>query len=268
MPPTFCPGCGRLLAGALAVALIGGGIWGGAKLLKSQQRDNPYQPTTVETNERLSGVETPEEIPETNEDLPVITEPAATEPVVTEPTVTDPAATEPTTTEVVTTEPSEPTEPTEPDAYSGSYGENLTWRFDPNTGLLTIEGSGAMADNTDSEEYPWFTYRDVITGVVFSEGLTTVGRVAFEAYDNLPSVQFPEGLTFIDGEAFLDCPNLLSVTIPSGVTNIYDQTFGYVITARHSPNSTDPMEDFTIYGADGSAAQTYAEENGFQFIAQ
>lgn len=245
MPPAFCPGCGRLLAGALAVALIGGGIWGGAKLLRSKQRDNPYQPTTVETNERLSGVEPPEEISETNEDLPVITEPAATEPVVTERTVTDPAATEPTTTEVVTTEPSEPTEPTEPDAYSGSYGENLTWRFDPNTGLLTIEGSGAMADNTDSEEYPWFTYRDVITGVVFSEGLT-----------------------FIDGEAFLDCPNLLSVTIPSGVTNIYDQTFGYVITARHSPNSTDPMEDFTIYGAEGSAAQTYAEENGFQFIAQ
>ena len=155
------------------MALIGGGIWGGAKLLKSQQRDNPYQPTTVETNERLSGVEPPEEISETNEDLPVITDPAVTEPVVTEPAVTDPAATEPTTTEAVTTEPAQPVRA------ANQCGEHLTWSFDPETGWLAIAGSGSMDDYADVTDTPWYSIRSEIARVDIPDGLNAIGDYAF-----------------------------------------------------------------------------------------
>lgn len=46
---------GRLLVGVLSVALIGFGIWGGAKLLRSNRTDAPYQPTrTVTPEDRTS----------------------------------------------------------------------------------------------------------------------------------------------------------------------------------------------------------------------
>ena len=221
---------GRVLAGALTVALIGGGIWGGAKLLKSNQRDNPYQPTTVITSERLSGVETPEEIPDTGEDLPVITEPVVTEPVVTEPT--EPSApTEP-------TKPTEATEPTEetvnPDWPSGSCGENLSWYFNPDTGLLTIEGSGAMDDydnasnaKENEHETPWVQYHDAITAVRLPEGLTSIGTTAFYLCGQLTSITIPDNVTRIGERAFEGCHSLKEVSLPAHLSSIEASEFGY-----------------------------------------
>ena len=201
---------GRLLAGALAVALIGGGIWGGAKLLKSSNTDAPYQPTTSVTDERLAGVETPEELTTANEDLPVVTEPVGTEPVVTEPT--EPSApTEP-------TEPTEATEPTEetvnPDWPSGSCGENLSWYFNPDTGVLTIEGSGAMDDAVAATDIvnkyymPWVKYENSITAVRLPEGLTSIGTYAFRGHEQLTKLTIPDNVTSIGEQAFAWCHSL------------------------------------------------------------
>ena len=231
---------GRVLAGALTVALIGGGIWGGAKLLKSNQRDNPYQPTTVITSERLSGVETPEEIPGTGEDLPVITEPVVTEPVVTEPT--EPSApTEP-------TKPPEATEPTEetvnPDWPSGSCGENLSWYFNPDTGLLTIEGSGAMDDydnalnaKENEHETPWGQYHDAITAVRLPEGLTSIGTTAFFLCGQLTSITIPDSVTGIGATAFSECHSLKELSLPAHLSSIETGVFSRTgLTALSIPD--------------------------------
>ena len=229
---------GRVLAGALTVALIGGGIWGGAKLLKSNQRDNPYQPTTVITSERLSGVETPEEIPDTGEDLPVITEPVVTEPVVTEPT--EPSApTEP-------TKPTEATEPTEetvnPDWPSGSCGENLSWYFNPDTGLLTIEGSGAMDDAVAATDIvnkyymPWVKYENSITAVRLPEGLTSIGTYAFRGHEQLTKLTIPDNVTSIGEQAFAWCHSLTEVSLPAHLSSIEALMFdGSGLTALSIP---------------------------------
>ena len=45
---------------------------------------------------------------------------------------------------------------------SGTCGDNLTWSFDPATGTLTIDGSGAMYDYYDPDTgvsvRPWDAY--------------------------------------------------------------------------------------------------------------
>ncbi len=256
---------GRLLAGALAVALIGGGIWGGAKLLKSSHRDNPYQPTTVETNERLAGVETPEELTETGEDLPVITEPVVTEPAVTEPTETEPVATDPAMTEPSETEPAA-TEPLDPDKYSGSCGENLTWRFDPNSGLLTIEGSGAMddfnetVDTPSTYKTPWAGYRYQIRSVSFPSGMTRIGENAFSDCEALTSVTIPDGVTEIGDCAFWECYALKSVTLPDGLTVISYGAFAYSdLNSVTIPGSVSEIGKSTFGGCENLTNVTISE---------
>lgn len=71
----FLQGLGaKIAAGALTVALIGGGIWAGGRLLKNQeQKLGDWQPTETQL---AAPVETP---------APVVTEPAVTEPSVTQP---------------------------------------------------------------------------------------------------------------------------------------------------------------------------------------
>ena len=73
--------------------------------------------------------------------------------------------------------------PADAETASGRCGDHLTWSFDSATGLLTIEGYGAM-DDYEYEEYydtedhigrgvttPWAEYRESITAVSLPQGL-------------------------------------------------------------------------------------------------
>ena len=58
----------------------------------------------------------------------------------------------------------------------------------------------------------------------------------------------------IGKRAFADCPNLTALVIPESVTSIDDTAL------QGSPNAT-------VYGKTGSAAQTFAQNNEFPFVA-
>ena len=104
---------------------------------------------------------------------------------------------------------------------------------------------------------PWGT---AIKAVVIEDGVTNIGEDAFCGYKNLTSVTIPDSVTSIGSSAFDGCTGLTSVTIPDSVTSIGYRSFGY------DGNGDDKIDGFTIYGVPGSAAEQYANDNGFTFI--
>ena len=100
---------------------------------------------------------------------------------------------------------------------SGTCGDNVTWTLD-SEGVLTIEGTGVMADYSTTSPAPW---KDLsITSVVIGDGVTTIGDYVFQDCEGLASVTIPASVTSIGSGAFANCTALTSVTIPASVTTI------------------------------------------------
>ena len=137
---------------------------------------------------------------------------------------------------------------------SGTCGDNLTWEFDPETGALTISGTGAMNNYSwDPNAAPWYAYKDAITSVSFPEGITTIGAYAFVNCDNaaFTTVTIPEGVTALGVNAFYNCDGIQEITIPSTVTTIeagaiYDcKAVNSITSYIASPTN---LHGYAIYG--------------------
>lgn len=87
----------------------------------------------------------------------------------------------------------------------------------------------------------------------------TVPESAFFG-SGLETVELEDGITAIEKEAFLSCA-ITKITIPSSVTSIGEHALGYEANRMNY----DKIAGFTIVGLEGSAAQEYADSNGFQF---
>ena len=91
----------------------------------------------------------------------------------------------------------------------GASGNNLTWAL-TGDGVLTIMGSGAMADVTNPSYQPWFSHRNSIKSVIINDGATIIGEFAFEGCNQLSSVNIPNSVTMIGFRAFR-CSNLTTI---------------------------------------------------------
>ena len=95
--------------------------------------------------------------------------------------------------------------------------------------------------------------------------VTKIGDSAFIGCTGLTSITIPDSITSIGTSAFWNCTGLTSITIPESVTNIGEYAFGYYYDE----------EDYEVYRIDGfvvkgfrnTAAESYANENGFKFVA-
>ncbi len=104
------------------------------------------------------------------------------------------------------------------ETYSGSCGENLTWTFDTQTGLLTISGYGPMTEYNSSEDIPWQDFREEISAVSLPEGLTSICFCAFAWCDALTGVTIPASVTSIGESAFVS-RSLTAINVVSGNPN-------------------------------------------------
>ena len=96
--------------------------------------------------------------------------------------------------------------------------------------------------------------------VRFSDG-TTMNAFRIESFRNLPnltSVTLPENTVSIGYDCFLNT-GLKEITIPESCQKIEAFAVGYV-------NRSTKVDGFTIRGYKDSAAETYANENGFTFV--
>ncbi len=79
-------------------------------------------------------------------------------------------------------------------------GKTATWSLDSN-GVLTISGTGAMLDYSQNAS-PWEADRDKVREIVIEEGITHIGKYAFQSCVNVMSVRIPSSLTSIGLNAF------------------------------------------------------------------
>ena len=104
-------------------------------------------------------------------------------------------------------------------------GSDVTWQLtentdDPSTYTLTIRGSGAMEDYLMSGHQPWRSFRDQITSVVVSPGVTSIGNLAFTRFSKLIHVDIADSVVSIGEGVFSECSSLTNITVPQSVTYI------------------------------------------------
>ena len=85
--------------------------------------------------------------------------------------------------------------------------------------VMTVSGTGVMADYKDSYELPW--YGNYIETIVIESGVTSIGNSAFAKCRNLKSVSIPASVTSIGNYAFQYCGSdaaALTVSFAEGLT--------------------------------------------------
>jgi len=86
----------------------------------------------------------------------------------------------------------------------GKQGNNLTWALDEN-GVLTIKGTGNMADYTSTTPAPWYEFRSTIYKISIDDGITNIGNYAFSRCEKAQEVLLSDTISTIGRNAFQYC---------------------------------------------------------------
>ena len=97
----------------------------------------------------------------------------------------------------------------------GTFGSGLTWTLNE-SGTLTVSGKGKIPKMDGGYDY-WKEYKENITSIIVSEGITEIGESAFLSCKKAVSVSIPASVTKIDNFAFCNCESLKEVTLPDTV---------------------------------------------------
>ena len=135
--------------------------------------------------------------------------------------------------------------------------------------------------------------------ITLNKGLTKIGQYAIENCDSLTKIQLPNSVESIGTGAFYDCDDLVDVTLGSGISAVSDRTFEHCdalseillpyrvasigsnafkdcvkftsitiprATTKIADNAFSYLDRLTIYGVEGTYAETYAKEKGIKFV--
>ena len=154
----------------------------------------------------------------------------------------------------------------------GDTYNNLTWTLST-AGVLTISGTGAMANWESTLDIPWYKHRESILSVVIEEGVTSIGDAAFFNCKNLPTITIPQNIAHIGDNVFVGCNGLTSIVVDQNNKNyssssdgvLFDKdqktlmrfpagrsgSYAYVI-----PNSVDSIGEYAFQNCTGMSSVT------------
>lgn len=98
---------------------------------------------------------------------------------------------------------------------TGTDGENITWSLDRETGVLTINGTGATTNDR-----PWQKYISEVKEIIVGEGITELGDSAFYCMSRVHTIKLPTTLAVIRYRAFYYCSSQTTVNIPAAVKDL------------------------------------------------
>lgn len=133
---------------------------------------------------------------------------------------------------------------------------------DENTSLTSLEFPSTL---TTIEDYAFdgastekgYT---AVKSLYFPDNVTSIGSSAFARWTGLEQLTIGAGIQYIGYSAFSGADKLKSCTILG-----YPRFLGYNFVGYDS--NGDRIEGFKIYGKTGSGVESYAQNNGFEFIA-
>ena len=139
-------------------------------------------------------------------------------------------------------------------------GSNLTWQLTCDN-VLTITGSGAMADYDFSQSIP--TWYKAIKSATIGDSVTSIGERAFYGCSGLTSVIIGNSVTSIGDDAFQYCSGLTTVIIGNSVSSIGVNAFSDCtsLTSVAIPNSVSSIGRYAFFGCFGLTSINVAESN-------
>ena len=117
---------------------------------------------------------------------------------------------------------------------------------------------------------------DELQRVILPNGIQQIGAAAFSSCEKLENLSLPRTLTDIGNYAFSYCGLQGHITLPDSLKSIGKEAFSYCgkLTKMTVPENVNSIgenafnfgnNEFTIRGAAGSCAETYASENSILF---
>lgn len=145
------------------------------------------------------------------------------------------------------------------------YNSSLISVTMPNS--ITTIGSGAffgcsllknviMSNKITTIEKNAFRNCSSLTDIILPNSITRIKDYAFKDCSSLKNIILPDGLSSISYAVFENCTSLQSITIPKSISYIPDSSFEGCKNLN------------TVYGVSGSAAETWAKNNSYTFVAQ
>ncbi len=101
-----------------------------------------------------------------------------------------------------------------------------------------------------------------INSITVPSTIKSIPNNCFDTFSGITKVILNDGVEEIGNEAFFNCKKLTEISLPDSIKSIGDHALGYYETN----SGYAPIEGFTIYGYSGTAAETYANANGFSFV--
>ena len=145
-------------------------------------------------------------------------------------------------------------------AFSGCTGLESIAVDDSNPSYRSIDGILFSKDQTTLVCYP---AGKTETAYTLPEGVTSIGRSAFDGCESLTSIEIPSSVTSIGIRAFDGCRNLTSIEVPEGVTIIGNYAFDFCssLTSIKIPSSVTSIGYSAFGGCSSLTSITVAEGN-------